>query len=139
MSLALLLPAITTVLDKVFPDKDKANEAKIKLLEMQQQGELAVLESDLKVALAQAAINQEEAKSPSVFVSGWRPFIGWVGGLGLFYVFLGYPLASWWVAMHPTGIVPPVLASDNLLELVFSMLGLGGLRTYEKLKGIAAK
>lgn len=135
----LLTPLLGKIFDQIFPDPKAAGEAKLKMLEMQQAGDLAVLDADLKVALAQAGINTEEAKSASVFVSGWRPFIGWVCGVGLGYVFLVYPLLTWWAALYRPTFVPPMLIADHLFELVTAMLGLGGLRTFEKLKGVAAK
>lgn len=133
------VPLLGKIFDQVFPDPKAAADAKLKVLEMQQAGELAVLDADLKIALAQAGINAEEAKSPALFVSGWRPFIGWCCGIGLAYVFLLYPLFTWWAALYRPAFVPPVLVVDHLFELVTAMLGLGGLRTFEKLKGVASK
>ena len=135
----LFVPLLGKIFDQVFPDPKAAADAKLKVLEMQQAGELAVLDADLKIALAQAGINAEEAKSPALFVSGWRPFIGWCCGIGLAYVFLLYPLLTWWAALYRPAFVPPVLVADHLFELVTAMLGLGGLRTFEKLKGVASK
>lgn len=135
----LAIPLLGKIIDQLFPDPSAAAEARLKLLEMQQSGALAALDADLKLALAQASINAEEAKSPSIFVSGWRPFIGWCCGVGLAYVFLLYPLLTWWAAVYRPAFVPPVLAVDHLVELVMAMLGLGGLRTFEKIKGVAAK
>lgn len=91
-------PLLGKIFDQVFPDPKAAADAKLRVLEMQQAGELAVLDADLKIALAQAGINAEEAKSPALLVSGWRPFIGWCCGIGLAYVFLLYPLFTWWVS-----------------------------------------
>ena len=135
----LFVPLLGKIFDQVFPDPKAAADAKLKVLEMQQAAELAVLDADLKIALAQAGINAEEAKSPALFVSGWRPFIGWCCGIGLAYVFLLYPLLTWWAALYRPAFVPPVLVADHLFELVTAMLGLGGLRTFEKLKGVASK
>lgn len=132
-----LVPLLGTVLDKLFPDPVKAGEAKLELLRLQQAGELAALDADLKLALAQAGINAEEAKSSSIFVAGWRPWIGWVCGMGLAYVYLLYPLLLWAASLWRPALVPPVLAVDHLMELVLAMLGFGGLRTFEKLKGVA--
>jgi len=111
-----------TVLNKFIPDPD----AKIKA------------EADLRTALlnldvAQADVNAAEAASPNLFVSGWRPAIGWIGAGGLAYHFIARPLL---IGLGWTSL--PSL--DNMLfELVFSMLGFGGLRTYEKIKGVASK
>lgn len=126
------IPLVGQVLDRVFPDQTKAEEAKAKLLELSLNGELQQM-------VGQLEINKTEAANPNVFVSGWRPFIGWVCGAGLAYSFLGYPLLQWAAATFKPEFVPPVLVTDNLMELVLAMLGLGGLRTFEKLKNVASK
>lgn len=135
----LIVPLLGKVFDQVFPDPKAASEAKLKVLEMQQSGALAALDGELKVALAQAGINAEEAKSPSLFIAGWRPFIGWCCGFGLAYVFLLYPLLTWVAAFISPDFKPPELVVDHLMELVLAMLGLGGLRTFEKLRGVSSR
>lgn len=85
----------------------------------------------------QAEIVKMEAGHRSLFVAGWRPFIGWICGLGLFWVFLGQPLAQWVMIMTHLPVEVPHLPEERLFELVLALLGLGGLRTYEKLKGHA--
>lgn len=99
-------------------------------------------EQQLRAALlswdaAQTAINAAEAGNQSMFVAGWRPWIGWCCGGALFYSYLLVPLAMWFsfIIGHPLP-KPPVL-NDHLWELMTGMLGLGGLRTFEKIKGIA--
>ena len=121
-----------TLISRIFPDPAQAADAKLKLLELQQNGELATM-------TAQTDINKEEAKSASIFVSGWRPAIGWVCALALFYQYLLKPLA---IGLLPTfGIVAPPLPGldDNLWQLMMGMLGMGGLRTFEKVQGVASK
>ena len=114
------------VLDKFIPDP----EAKAK-------AETALRDSLLSWDKAQSEVNAVEAANASVFVSGWRPFIGWCCGLALAYQFVAAPILVW-VALslgfHPP--IPPKL-DDTLWQLVFAMLGMGGLRTLEKLKGVA--
>ena len=87
--------------------------------------------------ILQAEMNKIEAGHRSLFVAGWRPFIGWVCGIGLMWAFLGHPIFEWVVALGGTDIEPPVIHSDSMMELVLAMLGLGGLRTFEKLTGRA--
>jgi hypothetical protein len=94
----------------------------------------------------QADINKAEAQHASIFVAGWRPFIGWVGGFGLLYQFVGYPLLTWgwsffaakgWI---PPGIdAPPVLDFAELMPLILGMLGVGTMRSYDKAKGVDTK
>ena len=87
----------------------------------------------------QATINMIEAQHRSVFVAGWRPFIGWVCRVGLAWAFVGHPVFEWAVAIFAPerGIVPPAIVTDHLLELVIAMLGMGALRTFEKSRGVA--
>ncbi|MFN7882333.1 MAG: 3TM-type holin, partial [bacterium] len=80
------------IIDRLWPDPVKKEEAKLKLAEMHQTGELAQLQADTSLALGQIAINTEEAKSDNWFVAGWRPFVGWICGLTLFYAALFEPL-----------------------------------------------
>ena len=101
---------------------------------------------DQATDLAQVEINKIEAASSSVFVSGWRPAVGWVGVLGLSYQFLGYPLMQWcWafgqgVDIIPHGLAaPPDLDVEQLMVLLSGLLGFGGMRSFEKHKGVASK
>jgi hypothetical protein len=121
-----ILGLVSKVFDKVFPDPSKAAEAKLELMKLQQNGELAAM-------LAQTEINKTEAASSSIFVAGWRPFIGWVCGLALMYQYLVRPLV---IAFFPALSFPGL--DDNLWQLMMGMLGMGGLRTFEKTKGVAS-
>ena len=117
------------LLDKVIPDKDAREKAQAELLK-------AASDQDFQLSLAQIRVNEEEAKSDNIFKSGWRPAIGWICVFGLAYNFVIYNLLLWLVATFSLNITPPALMSDILMELVFAMLGLGSLRTFEKVKGI---
>lgn len=126
----LLIPVIGQLFDKIFPDEAKANEAKARLIELQINGELQKITGQLEV-------NKAEASNPNLFVSGWRPAIGWVCALALLYQFIVRPMIAWGFALanHPLPVMPGL--DDMLWELLFGMLGLGGLRTVEKVKGVA--
>ena len=126
---ALLIEIGAKLLDKIIPDKDARAKAQEELLK-------TANDQEFQLALAQIEVNKEEAKSESLFKSGWRPAIGWTCTLGLIYNFVLYPFLLWLVAVTGSSILPPPLVSDILMELVFALLGLGGLRTYEKVKGI---
>ena len=101
---------------------------------------------DQATDLAQVDINKIEAASSSLFVSGWRPAVGWVGVFGLAYQFLGYPIMQWgWsflqgVDIIPNGLsAPPNLDVEQLMTLLAGLLGFGGMRSFEKHKGVASK
>lgn len=130
-----VIPLIGTLLDKIIPDPAQAAEAKLKAFDLAQKGELAVLDADMRLALGQMEINKAEA-STDLFRGGWRPAVGWTCVAGLSYQFLVMPLLPWLVTVAG-GVVPPLPAIDNdtLMVLLTGMLGLGGLRTFEKVKG----
>lgn len=121
-----------SLIDKLIPDPQAKAAATQKLLEMQQSGDLAVI-------AGQNRINEIEAANPRIFVSGWRPFIGWVCGSALAFQLIFTPLGMWasGLAGHPTQF--PALNTELLTTLVISMLGMGGLRTYEKLNKVETK
>lgn len=119
------------VIERIWPNPAEAANAKFELFKLQQSGELAEIAGQME-------INKVEASNPNLFVSGWRPFVGWVCGFGLVYAFIGQPLLSWFASVYHFGI-PPTLDVGTLLTVLGGMLGLGGLRTFEKLNGVAAK
>jgi hypothetical protein len=136
-ALLSLIPVFSQLLDKILPDKGAADAAKLELLKMAQQGELAQINADVTIATAQAETNKIEAASTRLFVAGWRPFVGWICGFAVGFKFIGGP-ALFMVAQafgHPVDL--PVIETSELWPLLLGMLGLGGLRTVEKVKGAA--
>lgn len=133
MSLTAVLPILSTVIEKIFPDKDKADLAKLELIRLQQTGELAMLAAATDIAKGQIEINVAEAQSDGAFKSGWRPAAGWVCVLGLLYNFIAQPLLTWLSRVYGFD-APPQLDIQELMALLFGMLGLGGLRTHEKIR-----
>lgn len=121
-----------TLITRIFPDPAQADQAKLKLLELQKSGELAQM-------TAQTDINKVEANSSSLFVSGWRPAVGWVCALALAYQYLLRPLAGTIGGIAGINIPPLPGLDDNLWQLLMGMLGMGGLRTFEKIQGVASK
>jgi hypothetical protein len=117
-----------TLLDRFIPDPAKKAEAEMELVRMAAEGEL-------KQVIAQLEINAREATHPSVFVAGWRPFFGWAGGFGFLYATIGQPLLAWVAAIRGWP-APPTLNLDLLWVVITGMLGIGGLRTFEKSKGV---
>ena len=120
------------LIDRLWPDPAQRDAAKLELLKLQQSGELQQIAGQL-------AINAEEAKSASVFVSGWRPFIGWVCGSACAWNWIGLPMAKFAAAMagHPLDLAPADLG--EMLPVLLGMLGLGSLRTIEKIQGVERK
>ena len=101
---------------------------------------------DQATDLAQVDVNKIEAASSNLFVSGWRPAVGWVGVLGLAYQFLGYPLMQWaWAFGQGVDLIPQELSApsdldvEQLMTLLAGLLGFGGMRSFEKHKGVATK
>ena len=113
------------VADKLFTSKDEKlthEEVRMRILN--------------EPSLAQMEINIQEAKHRTIFVAGWRPFIGWVCGVALLYNFILRDLIAWGLLMYDKALEPPPeLAMEHLMTVLLGMLGLGGMRTYEKLKG----
>jgi hypothetical protein len=131
---------IIAIINKVVPDKAAAAQAVATLNQMQMQGALQEEFAQLQaITVNQSDVDKQEAASSSVFVAGWRPMIGWVCGAALASQYIGRPLLQWafTIAHQPLPTLPGI--DDNLWQLMFGMLGLGSLRTFEKIKGVATR
>ncbi len=124
------------ILDKVLPDPAAKAEAQYRLLQLQQTGELSALSAELQLAQGQIETNKIEASSADPFVRRWRPAVGWICCLGLAYQFLLAPVLGW-VSPILSLPLPPQLNLGDLFTLLAGLLGLSGLRTAEKFKGVA--
>jgi len=120
------------VIDRLWPDPIQAANAKLELIKLQQSGELAAMAGQME-------INKAEAASGSVFVAGWRPFVGWVCGAACAWNWIGLPVVLFAATYfgHPVPVKPADLG--EMLPVLMGMLGIGGLRTIEKINGVAAK
>lgn len=130
----LLAPIVGPVIDKLVDRLPNPNERARAKEEMEREFMQAVNNS----TELQARINLQEAKHKSVFVAGWRPFIGWICGIALAWAFLVQPVVVWAVAVwapEVTGL--PKIETEGLFTLVLAMLGMGTLRTFEKAKGVS--
>jgi hypothetical protein len=132
--LQALIGPVTGLLDKFIEDKDQ----KAKLAhEIATMAEKQMHEQ----TMGQLEVNKAEAGHRSIFVAGWRPFIGWVCGISLAYHFIIMPMLTFGlVAFNVTGLHPsdlPKFDMDSLMTVLLGMLGLGGLRSFEKYKGVA--
>jgi len=130
--ISALLDVGSKVIDRVWPDPAQAANAKLELMKLQQSGELALIAGQME-------INKVEAANPSVFVSGWRPAIGWVCGAGFAIQFVVGPLAEWGAALAGHPVKFPQMDTGTMMPLLLGMLGLGGLRTAEKLADKASR
>ena len=121
------IEAIGNVFDKLFTSDDERQQAAQVLEKVRQHPNIL-----------QAEITKIEAQHRSVFVAGWRPFIGWTCGAAMAYTFIARDMIGWGMNLWaPEVQPPPELAMEHLMTVMVSLLGLGGLRTYEKLKGRA--
>lgn len=132
LPLLALAPAIGEVvkgvLNRILPAEKMSEKERAEL-------ELALVQYDWQTVLGQIGINAEEAKSESLFVAGWRPFIGWVCGSALAWTFCLCPMFNWLVGVLGAEVPPPPTLDMTLMTpVLLGMLGLGGLRTYEKVQ-----
>ena len=130
--ISALLSIGNTIIQKIFPDPTQAAQAQLALLKMQQDGELAAISGQME-------INKVEASSNSVVVAGWRPFAGWVCGIGLAYVSILEPILRLTATLVGYTGEFPTIDTTLTMQVLLGMLGMGGLRTLDKIKGVAAK
>lgn len=124
-TIAKPIEAIGNVFDQLFTSEEEREQAKFVLEKLRQHPyEL------------QAEINKLEAQHRSIFVAGWRPAVGWICAIALAWHFILYDLFVWISVRHDPAFAPPELGgTEQLLTVLLAMLGIGGLRTVEKLKG----
>jgi len=125
-----------TAIEKIWPDPIKRAEELRKLEEMKQRGDLEELNAQVKLLTGQMEVNKIEAASSNVFVSGWRPFVGWVCGLGLAYASIIEPLMRFIATVNDYKGTFPVIDTSITMQVLLGMLGLGVMRTREKEKGV---
>lgn len=134
--LDLLVGPVLDIVNKLIPDPAQKAQAQLQILQLQQTSEFKAIDAQLQAAQQQTDINKAEASNTSLFVAGWRPFIGWICGGGLAWNFAGVPLinAIMIIIGHPVNIMEADLS--EMMPLLIGMLGLGGMRTYEKINGV---
>lgn len=126
-----ILPLVDKVLDMV-PDPEARAKAKHELT-------MSLIEIEAKERMAQVDLNKQEAEHASIFVAGWRPFIGWVGGVSLAWTFLVHPLMTWVATVSGYTGSFPELNTEPLMTLVMAMLGVGAMRSFDKFQGTDTK
>jgi len=122
------------IIDKVIPDAAARETAKLELYRMQQAGDFKLIDIQAESDKNQSEINKIEAASETIFKSGWRPFIGWCCGFALCYHFIIQPLLAFIFSAYGNVIVLPAFDMDSLDTILMGMLGLGGMRSFDKFK-----
>ena len=128
-----LISPITDLVGEIVVDKDKRNEINLKINELADKAD----ERYHQELLAQTEINKIEAQHASIFVAGWRPFIGWTGGVGIAYTFVLAPFIEFVARAAGYTQEMPMPDAGQLMTLVTAMLGVGAMRSYDKAKGTA--
>ena len=123
--LASLVGPVTGLLDKFIEDKDQKAMLAHKIATMSEEHHQELMKGQLEV-------NKTEAAHSSIFVSGWRPFIGWTCGLGMFGNFITIPFSNFVLALLEISIVIPLVPLETMMPVLMGMLGLGAMRSYEK-------
>jgi hypothetical protein len=136
--LGIITPVIGKVLDFI-PNPVEKEKARLAMEEEMAKQQLEIAKILAQADTNQTDVNKVEASSMSIFVSGWRPFVGWVSGFGVAWSFVFKPILDWFLAVihHPT--LTPALDISQLMTLLLGMLGMGALRSMDKKNGVASK
>lgn len=129
-----LISPVKDILGEVIVDKDKRNELEFKLQELVDKADERYHEE----LMGQIEVNKVEAQHASIFVSGWRPFIGWTSGVGIAYTFVAAPFIEFVARVNGYAGEMPLPDAAQLMALVTAMLGVGAMRSYDKAKGTSA-
>ena len=125
-----LLPVVGDVLDRFFPNKEEKERAEREIA-------AKLTEHLAKIDVAQLEVNKAEAASRNIFVAGWRPFVGWTCGMALAYTYVLQPILVFGLAHYGYWVDLPPLDMSTMMPVLLGMLGLGGLRSFEKYKGVS--
>lgn len=131
-----LLNVGESVIERIWPDANERGKRMMELEKLAHEGELVKLEAEVKLLAAQLEVNANEAKHKSIFVAGWRPFCGWVGGLSLAYAAIVEPLMRFVAKMSGYQGVFPVLDVSVTMAVLMGMLGMGAQRSFDKKNGV---
>ena len=124
-----------SLITRLFPDPAQQAQERLKLTQMAQDGDLARLDAHVKLMLGQLEINKVEAASKSLFVAGWRPFVGWVGGFALAYAGILEPLLRFASSLNGYTGDYPEIDTAMTIQVLMGMLGIGAMRSFDKSKG----
>ena len=129
--ISAILPAVTDIVGRFLPEDKEKRAVAEREIEAQLTAHLA------KIDLAQLGINKVEAAHRSIFVAGWRPFIGWTCGVALCYTYVLQPIIIFIMIQTGQLVSLPEMDLAAMMPVLMGMLGLGGLRTFEKFKGVS--
>ena len=129
-----------TAIEKIWPDPSKRAEELFRLEQLKQSGDLALMKAQVDLLLGQIEVNKIEAASSSIFVAGWRPFAGWVGGVAFAYASIVEPMARFisTVGFDYSGAFPEI-NTELTIQVLLGMLGLGLMRSFDKKQGTDTK
>ncbi|MDB4453740.1 holin family protein [Pseudomonadales bacterium] len=130
--LQALIGPISSLLEKVVPDSDLRRKLTHEIATMAEKNAHEQIKAQLE-------INKTEAQHNSLFVSGWRPAVGWTCCLGMAANFLIIPMTNFTLALASSNISIPLIDLETMLPVLLGMLGLGGMRSFEKSKGVSRK
>lgn len=130
LAVPAIIEIVSDIIDRVVPDKNAREKAK-------EEAALKIADLAAEQGRQQSEVNKQEAGHASVFVAGWRPFIGWVCGVALSYHFVVQPLLAFLMALTGNSFLLPVFDMDALMTILLGMLGLGFQRSWEKVSGVA--
>ena len=125
-----LVGPVTGLVSEFIEDKDQANKLAHEIATLAEKQHHAEV-------MAQVDVNKTEAAHKSLFVAGWRPAIGWICGLGMLSNFIVVPMTNFGLAIAGSSIVVPLIELETMMPVLLGMLGLGGMRSFEKVKGKA--
>jgi hypothetical protein len=128
--IAALAPVLGTLVDRLVPDAHEREKARAAV-------EAELIRAATAANAAQTDINAKEAESQSLFVAGWRPAVGWACAAGFAWTYLGHPIATWTLTVAGVETALPPIDTAPLTEMLLALLGMAGLRSFEKLRGVA--
>lgn len=130
-----VVKSVGDTLDNLFTSDEERLEAQHELTKARRHFDYLETKLVVDQNIAQIEVNKVEAAGSSLFQSGWRPAVGWIGVLALFYQFVLYPLLLWAKTFVPEIQPPPALESDMMFTIITGMLGIAGLRSFDKTRG----
>lgn len=134
-----VVKSVGDTLDNLFTSDEERLEAANELAKANRRFDHLADKLVAQQNIAQTEVNKAEAASSNLFQAGWRPAIGWIGVLALAYQFVLYPLMLWIGTIYPQTQPPPALEADMMFTIVTGMLGIAGMRSYDKFKGTDTK